>query len=80
MTAGISLWSYPSPPLLLVCLGLALLGATFKVPVPGLTGTISPAFVPILFAAGKMNWQETVVIAALAGLTQCVDTQANIRE
>ena len=70
--AGLSLWSSASPTAFLFCLGLAVLAATFKVPVPGMTGTISPSVVPVLFAVGTMSWQETVVISALAGLTQCL--------
>lgn len=65
-------WPGYSTQAFLLCLGLALLGATLKVAVPGMTGTISPSVVPILFAAGKMSWQEAVVIAAFAGLVQCV--------
>ena len=54
------------------CLALALVGAAFKVRVPGIAGTLSPSCVPILFAVGTMTWQETVVIALLAAFVQCL--------
>src|SRR5687767_997803 len=72
IVAALSLWSSDSAGGFLLCLGLAVLGATLKVPVPGLTGTISPSLVPVLYSIGRMDWQETVLIATLAGLTQCL--------
>jgi hypothetical protein len=33
-------------------------------------GCISPNFVPILYAMGTMSWQETTVMAAVAGIAQ----------
>jgi hypothetical protein len=70
--AALTMWSSISANAFPICLALALFGATLKVPVPGMTGTISPAIVPILFAAGAMSGPEAVIIAALAGLTQCL--------
>lgn len=72
VAAALVLW--PALPLQAfgLCLGLAVLGATFKVKVPGITGTISPGFVPVLFAAVKLSWQETVLSAAALGLMQCL--------
>jgi hypothetical protein len=64
------LWTCPSAARFLGCLCLALLGSTFKVKLPGMDGSISPSFVPILFAAGTMSWQETVAMAAAAGILQ----------
>ncbi len=72
VAAALLLGSSASDSAFLLCLGLALLGATLKVPVPGMTGAISPSVVPILFAIGTRSWQETVLIAALAGITQCL--------
>lgn len=72
VAAAVSLWPSPSLAVFFACLGLAVLGATFKVQLPGMIGTISPSVVPVLFAAGRLSWQETVVIATLAGIVQCV--------
>ncbi len=56
----------------LVCLGLAACAATFKVRLPNLTGTLSPAFIFLLVAIATQSWTETVVIAAVSGIVQCV--------
>lgn len=45
--AGIS-WRPDDPAATLVCLVLAMLASTFKIKLPGLTGTISPSFVFVL--------------------------------
>ena len=68
--AAAALWTCQSPTRFLACLCLALLGATFKVKLPGMEGCISPSFVPMLYAVGTMGWQETVVMAAAAGIMQ----------
>ena len=70
--AALAMWSCDSPPTFLSCLALAVLGSTFKVVLPGVTGAISPNAMPIVFAIGKLSWQEGIIIAALAGVTQCV--------
>jgi hypothetical protein len=33
-------------------------------------GCLAPGFVPLLFAAGTMSWQETVVMAGASGIVQ----------
>lgn len=65
-------WNSNSLSSFLICLLLALIAATFKVTIPGLNSCITPSFVPIFLALGSMGWQETVVIAALAGLVQSI--------
>ena len=70
LACAAALWSCQSPIRLLACLCLTLLASTFKVKLPGMESCISPNLVPLLFAAGTMSWQEAVVIAAAAGLTQ----------
>jgi hypothetical protein len=65
-------WLPLSPAPFLVLAALALLAATFKVRIPGMTGAISPVSVPILFVAGTLGWQAAAVIAAAAGILQCV--------
>ncbi len=54
------------------CLALACIAATFKLKLPKLTGTISPAFVFVLMAIATQSWAETIAIAALSGLVQCL--------
>jgi hypothetical protein len=66
------LWSCPFPFRFLACLCLAVLASTFKVKMPGMESCITPNFVPILFAAGSMSWQETVVMTAVAGVVQTI--------
>ena len=67
--AGIS-WRPEDPTATLVCLVLAMLASTFKIKLPGVTGTISPSFVFILVAAGQLSCAETVFIGAGAALVQ----------
>jgi hypothetical protein len=52
--------------------GLALLAATLKVRIPGVTGAISPVAAPILLAAGTLGWQAAALIAAASAMLQCV--------
>ncbi len=67
--AGIS-WRPDDPAATLVCLVLAMLASTFKIKLPGLTGTISPSFVFVLVAVGQLSFAETVFIGAAAALVQ----------
>jgi hypothetical protein len=55
-----------------VCLALAVFASTLKLKLTGLTQTISPAFVFVLVSVALLSWPETVVIAASAGLVQCL--------
>jgi len=65
-------WRSSNSTAFVVCLGLAGLAATFKMRLPKLTGTLSPAFVFVLVAAATLSWSETVAIAAISGIVQCV--------
>lgn len=56
----------------LVCLSLALFSASLKLRLPKLTGTVSPAFIFVLFSIATLSFAETVVIAALSGLMQSI--------
>jgi|HubBroStandDraft_6_1064221.scaffolds.fasta_scaffold51101_2 hypothetical protein len=71
ITAAVS-WHSVTPAPFLVVAALALLAATFKVRIPGVTGAISPVSVPILFAAGTFGWQAAAVIAAGSAILQCI--------
>ena len=70
--AALAQWSFDSPSTFLLCLALATLGSTLKVALPGVAGAISPNLMPILFAIVKLSWQESVIIAGIAGVTQCL--------
>lgn len=72
LASALTGWTCASTVRFIACLLLALAGATFKIRVPGIAGTISPSFVPILLAAGIMSWPETVLIALAAGVVQCI--------
>ena len=63
-------WSSRDAASMLVCLALAALASTFKIKLPGVTGTISPAFIFVLVAAGQFGFSETVAISAAAALVQ----------
>lgn len=65
-------WSCAEPAIFLLCLGLNILTSTFKVRLPGISGTISPGFVFLLVAIGRLTWMETVAIGAAGGAVQCV--------
>ena len=64
------LWQSDDSAALLTCLGLAALASTFKVKLPGLTGTISPGFVFLLVAVARLSWSETVAIGVVSALVQ----------
>ena len=55
-----------------VCLGLAVFASTFKVKLPKLAGTLSPGFVFLLVAVATRSWTETIVLAAISGIVQCL--------
>jgi hypothetical protein len=54
------------------CLALASLAATFKMKLPKLTTTISPAFVFVLVSVATLSWSQTVLISAASALVQCL--------
>src|SRR5262245_38237083 len=56
----------------LVCVVIALLMSTLKVRLPGMTSTISVNFLMILIAIGVFTLAQTVLLASLACVVQCV--------
>jgi hypothetical protein len=56
----------------LVAVLLALLASTLKVHLPGITGTISVNFLLILIAVAVFSFAETVLLASLACILQCL--------
>ena len=65
-------WQSSNAAAFMVCLGLAVFASTFKVKLPKLTCTVSPGFVFTLVAVATRSWSETVAIAAVCGLVQCL--------
>jgi hypothetical protein len=56
----------------LVAVLLAVLASTLKVHLPGITGTISVNFLFILIAIGVFTFAETVLLASVACIVQCL--------
>ena len=65
-------WQSSNRGAMLTCLGLAALAATFKVKLPKLTGTISPAFLFLLVSVATGSWSETVAIGVVSAIVQCL--------
>lgn len=70
LTAAMLLWRPTDATAFLLCATLAMLASTFKVLLPGMTGTITPAFVFVLVSAGCLSWSETVLIGVASALVQ----------
>jgi len=51
---------------------LALLTSSLKVRLPGITGTISSNFLFVLIAIAAFSFSETVLLASMACIVQCV--------
>src|ERR1700682_3678454 len=51
---------------------LALLTSALKVRLPGIAGTISMNFLFVLIAIAAFTFSETVVLASMASLVQCL--------
>ena len=68
--SALLLWQPQDLAAFVVCLGLAVLASTFKVKLPAADGTISPAFVFLLVATGRLGWSETVAIGMASALVQ----------
>ena len=51
---------------------IAIAASTLKVTLPGLEGTISPAFVLVVVSALTLGKAETVLIAATSAFVQCI--------
>ena len=68
--SALLLWQPQDLAAFVVCLGLAVLASTFKVKLTAADGTISPGFVFLLVAIGRLGWSETVAIAVASALVQ----------
>ena len=65
-------WECSNMPRFLTYVALAFVTATWKVRLPGMTGTISVSFVLLLVAILQLGFGETVLMAVLMGLVQSV--------
>jgi hypothetical protein len=63
-------WQSGNPTRFLIYLALASVASTFKIRLPHLEGTITPAFVLLLVAIAQLSFTETAFIAAVVGLVQ----------
>src|SRR5579872_4339912 len=55
-----------------IYLGLSMLASGFKLRLPGITGTVSAAFLPVLIGIVCLSVPEVLTAACAAVLTQCV--------
>ncbi len=79
LLAGLSLvvlavfeWHSQNPARFAGYLALAVAASMFKVKLPGMTGTISLNFILLLVAIAQLTFSEAVLMAAVAGVVQCV--------
>lgn len=63
-------WQSQSPTRFAVYLALAAIASTFKIQLPRMQGTISPAFVLLLAAIAQLSFAETAVMALVSGAVQ----------
>jgi len=71
LVASLLQWHSPDPTRFVVFLLLGLVAATWKVKLPGITGTISGSFLFVLIGVSAFSFSETTVLAAAAALVQC---------
>lgn len=69
---GVSHWKCSDLSRFLGYLTMALLAATLKVRLPGLTSTISAAFVLVLVAIVEVTYAETIILTIVATVMQMV--------
>jgi hypothetical protein len=63
-------WDTQNPVRFAFYLALAVLASTFKIRLPYVEGTLSPAFVLLLAAIAQLSLAETVVMAGVVGVVQ----------
>jgi hypothetical protein len=72
LAAGLIQWKSEDPARFITFLLFGVLAATWKVKLPGITGTISGSFLFILIGVAAFSFSETAALAALVALVQCV--------
>ena len=65
-------WSCPNPSAFAIYLMIALLLAVTKLKLPGLAGTYSLSFLPVLYGLKHFTPSEVLVAAALSAIAGCV--------
>jgi hypothetical protein len=70
LTAAAFGWQSRNAARFVVYLALAVMASTFKIPLPRMQGTITPAFVLLLAAIAQLSFAETAVMAAITGAVQ----------
>ena len=72
LAAGVMRWESANPLFYLTFLALALLGATRKIRLPRMTGTVSLNFLFILVGVVEFGFAETLVMGCSAALLQSI--------
>ena len=72
LAAAALTWHSESPVRFTSYLALGLVAATLKVRFPGMTGTISLSFVPLLVTIAQMSFPEAVLTGVLVIAMQCL--------
>ena len=72
LIAALAQWNSADPARFIAFLILGMLASTWKVKLPGITGTISGSFLFILIGVAAFRFSETVLLASAAALVQCV--------
>jgi len=70
LAAGIPDWQSHDLARFVVYLALGVCASTLKIQLPGVRGTITPAFVLLLAAIAQLSFGETAVMAAVLGMVQ----------
>lgn len=71
---GIWIWKFEEPAKFLAYLVTAVLASRLKVQLPEINGTISINFLFILVGVVELNFSETLALACVAIITQCVSS------
>jgi diguanylate cyclase (GGDEF)-like protein/putative nucleotidyltransferase with HDIG domain len=71
LIATLAGWDSPDAVRYLAFLGISVLASGMRIPVPGLTGTLSLTFLFVLFGLVELTIPETVLMAAVMTLVQC---------
>ena len=72
LTLACASWTGSDPARLAGYFLLAVAASTFKVALPGLSGTASPGFAVLLASTIEFGWAETLLLAAVSGIVQCI--------
>jgi hypothetical protein len=71
LAAGLVQWNSADPVRFVIYLVLGLAASTWKVKLPGITGSISGSFLFILIGVSAFSFSETAVLASATALVQC---------